>query len=148
MFWNLRENLCGLNHMGRLAARVIFNRSRFYYVDRLKAKGFAVEPVLDDRGDPLNCRLCGFVNLRFALSPGFEMTSCSTLGLSVILHQDQLKLWSQALPHSSKEALEKAGLASRSGDGPKDLKDEKGRSAGQGHADTVVKNSPGAESIV
>ena len=111
MFWSLRENLCGLNHMGRMAARLLLRRSRFYYVEKLKAKGFTVEPVLDDRGEPLNCRLCGYSNLRFALSPGFEMTSCSTLGLSVILHQDKLKLWSQDLPRSSKEARDKARQA-------------------------------------
>ncbi len=98
MFWSLRENLCGLNHMRRLAGRLVLGRSRLHYVDKLKARGYAVEPVLDDRGEPLNCRLCGYSNLRFALSPGFEMTSCSTLGLSVILHQDRLKLWSQDLP--------------------------------------------------
>jgi len=94
-----------------MAARLLLRRSRFYYVEKLKAKGFTVEPVLDDRGEPLNCRLCGYSNLRFALSPGFEMTSCSTLGLSVILHQDKLKLWSQDLPRSSKEARDKARQA-------------------------------------
>jgi|GEM_PF-812413 len=110
MFWSLRENLCGLNHMGRLAGRLVLGRSRIYYVDKLKGSGFAVEPVLDNRGETLNCRLCGYSNLRFALSPGFEMTACSSLALSLLRHQDQLNLWSRALPHNSKEALEKAAL--------------------------------------
>jgi len=136
MFWSLRENLCGLNHMRRLAGRLFLRRSRFYYVERLKAKGFAVEPVLDDRGQPLNCRLCGYANLRLALTPGFEMTACSSIGLSVILHQDQLKLWSQDLPRSSKEALQKARQSEHTLDGLED---------GTG---VVVKGSSGAESVV
>jgi hypothetical protein len=145
MFWSLRENLCGINHMRRLAGRLILRRSRFHYVDNLKARGFAVEPVLDDRGDPLNCRLCGFVNLRFALSPGFEMTSCSTLGLKVLKHKDQLNLWSMELPHNSKEAMQKAGALTAAADdpgppGPNPLPD--------GQAEVVVKGSPGAESVV
>ncbi|MBS2006456.1 MAG: hypothetical protein JST01_05420 [Cyanobacteria bacterium SZAS TMP-1] len=105
MFWSLRENLCGLNHMGRLAARIALGRSRLYYVEKLKKSGFAVEAVLDDRGETLNCRLCGFANLRFALSPGFEMTACSSLARSVLLHQDRLNLWSSALPKNSREAM-------------------------------------------
>ena len=136
MFWSLRENLCGLNHMTRLAGRFFLGRSRFYYIERLKARGFAVEAVLDDRGQPLNCRLCGYANLRLDLTPGFEMTSCSSLGLSVILHQDQLKLWSQDLPRSSKEALAKARPAEHTLDRLED---------GTG---VVVKGSPGAESVV
>jgi hypothetical protein len=138
MFWSLRENLCGLNHMGRLAGRLLLGRRRLYYVESLKARGFAVEPVLDDRGEPLNCRLCGFANLRFDLTPGFEMTYCSALSLSVILHQDKLKLWSQDLPRSSKEALDLARLsANREGlDAPADP------------AGAVVKGSPEAESVV
>jgi hypothetical protein len=120
MFWSLRENLCGLNHMGRLAGRLLLRRNRFYYVDNLKARGFAVEPVLDDRGEPLNCRLCGFSNLRFALAPGFEMTACSSISLSVLLHQDKLNLWSQGLVRSSKEALDKALQADPTVDIPGD----------------------------
>jgi hypothetical protein len=144
MFWNLRENLCGLNHMGRLAGRLLLGQSRFHYVDKLKARGFAVEPVLDDRGDPLNCRLCGFVNLRFALSPGFEMTSCSTLGLKVLKHHDQLNLWASQLPHNSKEALVRAQSASAS----QGQTAEQGAEAGEDQAGIVVKGSPGKQSVV
>jgi len=130
MFWSLRENLCGLNHMGRLTARLALGRSRLFYVERLKSSGFAVEPVLDDRGETLNCRLCGYSNLRFALSPGFEMTACSSLALSVLRHKDQLDLWSRALPHNSKEALQKANLTAT------------------GAPVAVVKGSAGSESVV
>lgn len=139
MFWSLRENLCGLTHMRRGAGRIILGRSRLYYLDKLKARGFAVKPVLDDRGDTLNCRLCGFTNLSFDLAPGFEMTSCSSLALSVILHQEKLKLWSQGLPHSADEAMQRAReLAQKQGGG------EKGNIVQA----AVVKGQSGTESIV
>ena len=103
MFWSTRENLCGLNHMGRLGARLLLGRSRLYYLDRLKGEGYKVEAVLNDLGETLNCRLCGYTNLLFDLAPGFEMTACSSVARSVILHQEQLKLWSADMPHSSKD---------------------------------------------
>ena len=115
MFWSLRENLCGLNHMRRLAGRLVLGRSRLYYVEKLKARGFATEAVFDDRGETLNCRLCGYANLRFDLSPGFEMTACSTLGLNLLSRQDKLNLWAKGLPRSSKEALAWAGSAGETG---------------------------------
>ncbi|MBU6451506.1 MAG: hypothetical protein KGS72_06995 [Cyanobacteria bacterium REEB67] len=94
--------------MARLGARLALRRSRTFYLEQLQQKGFAVEAVRNDLGETLNCRLCGYTNLRFDLAPGFEMTACSTLGQNVILHQEQLKVWSEGIPRSSKEALAKA----------------------------------------
>jgi hypothetical protein len=112
MFWTLRENLCGIKHSARFLGRVLLGRPRGYYVQILQKDGFAVEPIFDDLGKTLDCRLCGYTNMSFDLSAGFKMTACSSLSRSVLEQQDKLKSWATDMPKNSKEALQKAGLES------------------------------------
>jgi hypothetical protein len=107
MFWSLRENIGGLKHLSRLTARVVLRQNTLQYIQSLNKKfpELNLTSALDDQGQPLTCRFCGFAILSSELG-SYQFAACSAVADNVILQRVKIVEWSQTLPTLESMKLE------------------------------------------
>ena len=117
MFWTLRENLCGVKHyeLGLLGRVLLLGRRSLATMCRFCKKNGYVSRAefLTISVKSLNCRLCGYTNMRFRrFLPGFKMTACSIFEPQCpTSSKNKLKIMGERYcPKTSKEALAKGRL--------------------------------------
>ena len=99
MFWSLRENLGGIDHLNKALWRRLLGLSPDRYLQTIdKSAPGQYRAVLDDNQSPLSCRLCGYHLLGMEITGYGFATICSSQAQGYVRNAKEIEAFIRTLP--------------------------------------------------
>lgn len=98
MFQPIKEPFVITAHRLLYVKRVLFRVPSDAYLKKLSEKNDRLKPVLNDNGEPINCRTCGFARARMIFDNGWEMEGCTATGFKGLIDDAKLERWVANMP--------------------------------------------------
>ena len=98
MLWSLKENTGGTKHSLKWLYRALFRVPATHHFDLLSRSTDKIKLVVDDNGNPVLCKGCGYANVRLVYPGDWEVEACSSTIAYELVNDKEFDDWIATMP--------------------------------------------------